>query len=292
MDDARMITAHSAGREVEIDYFGADVWARLDDSARTFRATAGTRANWVRCEPGWRWRFTLRDYDVWAVTRGRGTANVNRRPVAVGAGTVLMLRPGDVIDAQQDESDRLEVGFLHYSFETRPPEELLPPRVVQLPEPAAVWDRLRIAITASRSRDPSGPTQASAELGALIIGIHVQAARSIGALQPRIDVRVRRAIELVHERLAERPTLADAAAAAQLAPDTLSRLFRSELGQTFREYCVAARIGRARELLAETTMNVAEVARALGYADHRLFTRQFASLNAGCPPSTWRATRG
>ncbi|MEV0291156.1 AraC family transcriptional regulator [Kribbella sp. NPDC050820] len=101
---------------------------------------------------------------------------------------------------------------------------------------------------------------------------------------------MRIAINMLRSRLDQRRTLAEAAAVAKLAPDTFSRLFRAETGRTFRAYCVAARIERARELLTETALNVTEVAQALGYNDYRLFARQFEQHNQGCPPSRWRGS--
>jgi len=274
----------------EIDYGAADVWERLAETDRRSPAEAVRQAGWNRCEPEWRWQHRLPDFDVWAVTKGTGHARLGDIEVTVRAGTLLMLRPGDVIDATHDPSDPLQVGNVHYHYRDEPPPDLLPPRIMQLTEPALIADRLRVIIAAAHRRDGSGLPQASAELRAMIMEIHVQAARSVNALLPPLDPRIRIAINTVHNRLAERPTLAEMATAARLAPDTFSRLFRSETGRTFREYCVAARVERARELLTESGLNIAEVARALGYTDYRLFARQFAQLNGGRPPSRWRGS--
>ncbi|MEU7458336.1 helix-turn-helix domain-containing protein [Streptosporangium roseum] len=57
-----------------------------------------------------------------------------------------------------------------------------------------------------------------------------------------------------------------------------------------RAFAVQARLERARFLLEETTLRVGEVARALGYTDVVLFTRQF-SRYAGVSPSGYRRDR-
>ncbi|MFD7159611.1 helix-turn-helix domain-containing protein [Kribbella sp. NPDC059898] len=248
-----------------------DHWQQLAAAAAENPVRAGVHASWVRCEPGWAWQHRLPDFDLWAVTDGTGTARLAGETVPLSSGTVLMLRPGDEVDATQN--DRLTVGFVHYTYAHPPDPILLAPRVVRLTEPSTVWDRLRTVISAVHRRDSSGPVQASADLAALLIEVHIQAARARGDLPPPLDPRIRLAVNLVRSRLDQRLTLAEAAAVAQLAPDTFSRLFHTETGQTFRAYCVAARLERARDLLTETALNVSEVARALGYTNYRLFAR-------------------
>jgi len=87
------------------DYADQDFWRRLSTAAGTNPVQAGVHASRVRCEPGWAWRHRLPNVDLWAVTDGTGTATVAGRSVRLSAGTVLMLRPGDEIDATQDEID-------------------------------------------------------------------------------------------------------------------------------------------------------------------------------------------
>jgi transcriptional regulator GlxA family with amidase domain len=59
------------------------------------------------------------------------------------------------------------------------------------------------------------------------------------------------------------------------------------LRTTFRDYLVESRLDRARSLLTETTMTIHQIARALGYSDPFLFSRQFRS-RYGLPPSHYR----
>lgn len=269
-------------------YADPEIWRILAAAAATHVPLAGRSASWVRCEPGWAWQYTIPDFDLWAVTSGIGLATLAGESIDLSPGTVLMLRPGDEVAVDQDEDDRLQVGHCHYDYPHRPDASVLAPRVVSLTDPAGFSGRLRAVISAVHRDDGSGPVQASADLAALLMEVHVQAARSQGALRPVMDPRVRIATDLLSSRLGRRTTLAEAAAAAKLGPDTFSRLFHTETGRTFREYCVAARIERARELLSETALNVTEIAQVLGYTDYRLFARQFAQHSQGRPPSRWR----
>jgi AraC-like DNA-binding protein len=282
----------------QIDYARPDVWAELTRSFDCWPVTSSGHSGWVRCEPAWHWQHRLIDFDAWSVASGTGRAMIvpddggDPLDVRLSAGTTLLLRPGDVIDATHRADDPLSVGFVHYD-QARPegdrvPAWLLPPRVLRLADLAGAHDRLRSVIRCLARDDPAGRFQGLLDLRALLGEFHAQAARQVGSLAPPMDPRLLIATELIRRRLDERLTLAEVAAAVRLSPDMFSRLFRKGIGRTFRDYCVSARIDRARELLTETALNVAEIARMLGYTDYRLFARQFALHNGGRSPTVWR----
>ncbi|MGC0274841.1 helix-turn-helix transcriptional regulator [Pseudactinotalea sp. Z1739] len=95
-------------------------------------------------------------------------------------------------------------------------------------------------------------------------------------------------MDLVRYEPARRLSLPQVAAEACLSPEYFSRMFTEQVGVSFRQFAVTARLERGFELLSETRMSVTQVARALGYEDPFLFSRQFRKLY-GCPPSQVRA---
>jgi AraC-like DNA-binding protein len=78
------------------------------------------------------------------------------------------------------------------------------------------------------------------------------------------------------------------AVASELAmqPRTLNRRLQAE-GKTFRDLINEARFEVARQLLAGTRMDIADIALALGYADPSGFTHAFQRWS-GVAPSEWR----
>lgn len=79
----------------------------------------------------------------------------------------------------------------------------------------------------------------------------------------------------VRDNLAQRITLADAAAAADLSPNYLAHLLKKETGKTFTDLVTERRMEKAQELLAHTTLRIAEVAEAVGFEDEAYFARRF-----------------
>lgn len=84
-----------------------------------------------------------------------------------------------------------------------------------------------------------------------------------------------RATRYVRENLAQRITLHDAAAAANLSPNYLTNLLKHETGRTFTNLVTSRRMEKARELLAYTSLRVSEIAEAVGFEDEAYFTRRF-----------------
>ncbi|GAA1192159.1 AraC family transcriptional regulator [Streptomyces hebeiensis] len=249
----------------------------------------------VHCEPDWSWHLVLSDHDLWCVLDGNGRARLNGRDITLTAGCALMLRPGDEIDAQHDPRRLLTVAYQHYAHRDPGqgstvddfPRHLLPPRLVHLDDLPEVRRHLDGLARLGRRPGPDTSARTGAALAALLLEIHAQAARAAGDLPALMDRRIHDVVEWLTRHPAGRLDVHAAAASAELSADQFSRLFRRETGQSYRAYQVRVRIDRARELLAESGMTVTQVAALLGYADHRLFVRQFKE-HTGIAPGAWK----
>jgi AraC family transcriptional regulator len=98
---------------------------------------------------------------------------------------------------------------------------------------------------------------------------------------------LRRATTHVEERLGEEITLGGMAAAARLSPFHFARAFRVETGLTPRGYVMRRRCERAKGLLAEGRLALAEIALACGFAHQSHFTNAFRR-ETGQSPGAWR----
>jgi len=107
---------------------------------------------------------------------------------------------------------------------------------------------------------------------------HEQALTALAAKQAQRTSRrdaLGRVVRHVRENLAQRITLAGAAAAAGLSPNYLAHLLKKDTGKTFTDLVTERRMEKARELLAHTTLRIAEVAEAVGFEDGAYFSRRF-----------------
>lgn len=278
-----------------VDYTRPGVWDTLAVLLECeVAAHPSEQCGRVTCEPGWNWRPRLVDYDLWFVVQGHGQMRVGDRIHPVQPGTLFVLRPHDTVWAEQDPDDRLTVIYLHFDFYRHGQAVRadmdggsLPSRHIQCADPAQIEALLGRAVRLMAQRQRLAALEAGLALQQALVEVYRQDARSQGLAVGQLDPRAGRVAELVRSHPEARLTLAEAAEIAQLSPGYFSQLFRQEIGISFRDYVVHARLERARMLLEETGMSIGQIAHALGYDDLFLFSRQFKA-RYGYPPSRAR----
>lgn len=91
----------------------------------------------------------------------------------------------------------------------------------------------------------------------------------------------------IQERYTENITLTDLAEKYGISISHLSSLIKNELKLPFSEYITARRIQKAKELLRDESLSIAQVAEQTGYNDYFYFTRVFKK-STGISPSKYR----
>lgn len=91
----------------------------------------------------------------------------------------------------------------------------------------------------------------------------------------RLDLRVQSTMEMFARRLANPPSIPEAAAACGLSPSRLDGLFRAEVGQSPQQWLEHLRLSHARDLLLSTSLPIKLIAIAVGYSDQRHFATRF-----------------
>lgn len=99
--------------------------------------------------------------------------------------------------------------------------------------------------------------------------------------------RLRRILDYIEAHLDQPVTLDELARLVDLSPYHFIRMFRREVGATPYRYVCDRRIARARALLAETELPIAEVARLCGFVRHAQFSAAFARA-VGIAPMQYR----
>ena len=91
----------------------------------------------------------------------------------------------------------------------------------------------------------------------------------------------------VAEHYAEKLSVDDLAEVAAVSPSYLIRLFKRQMGTTPHDYLLRHRISRAKELLAETTLPSAAIARQVGFSSESSFSYRFKQM-VGQGPRSYR----
>ena len=110
------------------------------------------------------------------------------------------------------------------------------------------------------------------------------------AIRPeaRLNDRIRRAMYYMAEHSARPFRLQDVATHCGLSLSRLSHLFKAQIGQTPQRYSEELRLRLAQQLLAHSSLPVAEIAAETGFMDAFYFAKRFRKF-AGCTPTEYRA---
>lgn len=198
--------------------------------------------------------------------------------------------------------DRTDVvcGYLHSDHPLFDPAmAALPPvLVVRLPDgPAAAWVRASIdyALEAGRPSNLSGvavTTRLPELLLMEVLRVHLAAEPSSdrGWLAALHDPVLAPALALLH-RSPEHPwSVAELATRSAVSRSVLDERFRQVLGRSPIRYLTAWRMHLAQDLLATTTLTVADIAHRVGYRSEEAFSRAF-KRELGDSPASWRTAR-
>jgi len=98
-----------------------------------------------------------------------------------------------------------------------------------------------------------------------------------------VDRRLRRAIEFIHDNHGRELATSEIAEAAYLSEFHFARLFKKLTGQTPHAYLAGIRIERARRLLSETDLSIAEIGERVGYQSASHFTKVFRESTGSTP---------
>ena len=112
-----------------------------------------------------------------------------------------------------------------------------------------------------------------------------------GRLENEAIRPIRIARQYVMEHFSEPITLADVCGAAGFSVSYFSKMFKEETGEGFSRYLVSVRIDKAKELLRETGLPVAEICEMVGYNDIKHFVATFKKTTS-LKPGQYRKLYG
>ncbi len=228
------------------------------------------------------------------------------------AGDLIISFPGDVIDYHF--TGPLTLIHCHFSFANTPllilGEELtewgagvdaaghgfashviLPDHMALHEEPESV----KLLEELPRLFSPCMPSEAILATATLLRMLSLVSRATFQQLAQRAapgagtgrHAHVHAALRHISEHLDEPLAVHEIASALGIDTDYLGRLFKQALGVSLGTWIMRARMAKARQLLAESTCSIKEVANAVGYVDALYFARVFRR-EMGTPPTLWR----
>jgi AraC family transcriptional regulator len=149
---------------------------------------------------------------------------------------------------------------------------------------ASIW-------SASDDSSEFGQLEQQAALSAIIARVarlHATTSATVYRHKGGLSARqLRLLIDHINEHMGEPVTLEELANLAKISQSHLCQAFRQSTGSTPHQYHIARRIDRARLLLAETDLPIADIALIVGYGDQSQFGVAFRK-SVGISPLAYR----
>lgn len=98
---------------------------------------------------------------------------------------------------------------------------------------------------------------------------------------------IEQAKEWIREHLSEELSLVNLADYLNMSPKYLSNRFKQATGETFADFSTQVRFDRAKELLANSSLRILDVATMVGFTDTNYFSMAFKK-NIGITPTEYR----
>ncbi len=99
--------------------------------------------------------------------------------------------------------------------------------------------------------------------------------------------RLKRVMDFIEVHYHERLTVEQIAAEIYLSPSRLSHIIKDEFGVSLLDCIAKVRINKAKDLLTDEELSIAQVAQEVGFSDQSYFTKVFKKIE-GCTPKAYR----
>ena len=250
------------------------------------------RAGPVPAEASFAFQVILRPIRAWEIWTDRGHAHLPPSG------------PGDIFLFDLSENPRLELhnpfdmvrfyvsqsslDSLAYEHGQRRVDGLRAPK---LGTADPVMHGMATALAASMQRPNKAQTMFVEHMA---LAFHAHASHAYGGVPPEClrsggltPWQLRRACDAMQSELSVNHSISSLANECGLSSRHFARAFKVMTGLTPHQWLTRRRVERSREFLAQTTMELADVATACGFVDQSHFARVFRHVE-GQTPGRWR----
>ncbi|KAM3090352.1 helix-turn-helix domain-containing protein [Phormidesmis sp. 146-35] len=102
------------------------------------------------------------------------------------------------------------------------------------------------------------------------------------------NTRLRQVVDYIHDHLDRDLSLVELATVSRLSSHYFSEQFKQSTGFTPHQYVIQCRVKRAKELLLQGELTIAEIARTVGFVDQSHLNRHFKRVLGVTPKSVLR----
>ncbi len=252
------------------------------------------------------------DFEILVIAKGEAVVSINGEAIHAGHGDILLINPYDVHYGEYYTAcEEFEYYCLCFSltllgseknreytdFVTRLGHEQLKYRHL-VPKGSPMWQEIEPYVRRTygelQTREAGWELAVRGRLFLLfsVLRRHLaEAARVPDAASVKNEAFVRQVLTYVEEHYQQPISTRDIAAVFSYNENYFCRLFRRQFSRSFGDYLNSYRTQRARELLTQERLSVAQVAAEVGFGNFSYFSRLFRE-QTGMSPSEYRRQKG
>jgi AraC family transcriptional regulator len=207
-------------------------------------------------------------------------------------GDITYTTPGVKFKARWEEEREFLIVRLEPAFVTRAAREFIRKDLVETVPQFKFRDPLVEGIGRAlgaelESDGPLGRLYAESLAHVLVVHLLRNYSGSTRPLRAAIGElpkhKLRRATEFINDNLGRDVTLTEVAASVEMSPYHFARMFKQSTGLAPHQYRLERKIERAKTLLSETALPIAEIAYRLDFASQSHFTALFRRFTSTTP---------
>lgn len=237
----------------------------------------------------WRWTTKIPDYyNLWVALEGQGVLNTLGKDYHIQPGTAFVFLPHQEVSAEKSTDQ----PFRNFACRFFPPQGTAEAMRdcasklmgIQARDLALTKALCRAAVQSTSYKDELSKQQTNGLCFQLLARIWRDAHMPH---QSDPDMAIIRLMERLREQPAERLSLEAMAEATKLSLPQFNRRFLALSGESPMNFSIRQRIVHAKHYLHGSSLQISEIADALGYSDIYFFSRQFKK-DTGMSPSAYR----
>ena len=232
-----------------------------------------------------------RDFHILYIAEGVCFVRREKEEIAVPAGSVILYLPGEPQHYRFRAEIRSTSYYIHFSgtgcLELLRRAGMLEDRIYEIGDSNTVKTVFGRLIDDFQLASPLYEELTAGYLLQLISLIGRKLAERKRGLSSQQNRRIEEICRKMHRDFRSNRTIADYAEECSLSESRFSHLFKESTGTSPHHYLLQVRIERARELLENTDLSIAQICGEIGICDQNYFSRAFKKLH-GCSPSAYR----
>lgn len=238
--------------------------------------------------------YGRQDYLLLYVLHGCLVLREGDRDISVSGGSLVLYRPHESQHYTHVAAEETQVYWLHFTGGGVP--ELLKKagidaRVTAVGNVSGVRDDYARLIRELQLRQGQYEMFCTAHMLMILSAFARQRAQGEEAAALNKMRRLSGVIEQMHRRCGEELSVAALAEECGLSEYHFIHLFRECTGFSPHDYIIRLRMDKAKDLMASTTMNISQIAFAVGYSNPLYFSRLF-KRRTGLSPTQFRSGAG